>query len=666
LTSVIFEKHKLACAVGLYAICLIAAWFTELLIAVSGSGISIWLPAGCLFAAALASPMLRWPLWAAAAAAAEFTGNMIWYNHEIGPIAVLVSGNVVGALSGAYVLRRKLEPTFIISSVRSTALFIAVTIFLIPLISATIASVALGWSYGNPPFAAWRRILLGDATGAIVAAPFALVLLGVAAPLPHMSRNKWLEAVILVLTFAGMAVLSLGGFVPFSFLMIPLLIWAALRFRVVGAVTAVVALTMFTAMFTLVGASPFAPTAGGSEFGNIGLQLFLLVASITALMMAALSEENRTSLRQLQAANQSLGSQAAQSEAYARTTAGLLNAIGEACPNLIYAKNLNYEIIYANGATLTALGAASLEDLNRTGEAAYYDVESEFDQIRINDKQVFESKKTIVFEELVTDGSGEVRVYRTTKAPLYDGAGKLTGLAGVSVEISDIKRAQYRERMLVREVDHRSRNLLAVAQGIVNLTAADSVAEFKKTFGRRLGALARTNGAIAAANWKGASLNKIIDEEVAPYLKSDSSNVEVSGTDVELDPSTAQSLTLVIHELTTNAAKYGALSTDKGKLQIEWATTELIGRQRKVYLNWSETGGPVVSPPKTEGFGSMMIRLFGEEQPESRISMNWRPQGLKVELTFVSTHRKAMATDVNDALLIAETARNAPEQTVTS
>lgn len=648
MTSIFLDKHKIAGTVCLYVVCLMAAWFTELLIAVSGSGISIWLPAGCLFAAALASPISRWPFWAAAAAAAEFTGNLIWYHHGIGPIALLITGNVGAALVGAYFLRRALNPRSLFSSVRSTAIFIAVTIFVIPSISATIASVALGWSYGRPPLAMWQRIFLGDATGAIVAAPFALLLLGVATSWPHMSRTKWLEALILILTFAGMAVLSLGGFIPFAILMIPLLIWAALRFRVVGAVIAVLALTIFTASFTLAGASPFAVTASNSKYANEGLQLFLLVASITAFMMAALAEENRASLRQLQAANKSLGSQAAESEAIARTTSRMLNAIGEASPNLIYAKNLDYEFVYANSATLLSLGAASLEDLKRIGEAVFYDVKGEFEHIRKNDTEVLETEETIVVEEPVTDNSGDLRIFRSTKTPLYDGAGKLTGLAGVSVDISDIKRAQYRERMLVREVDHRSRNLLAVAQGIVNLTNADSVPEFKKAFGRRLGALSRTNGAIAAANWNGASLNKIIDEEAAPYRKGDSSNIEISGPDVDLDPATAQSLTLVIHELMTNAAKYGALSTENGKLLIEWTITETIGRQRKVKLNWCETGGPEVSPPKTEGFGSTMIRLFAEEQPESQISITWRPEGLWVDLTFVSSHRKELSVDLEN------------------
>ena len=628
-------------AAALYAVCLFAAAITEILWTIPGTGISIWLPAGILLAATLASPHIKWPLWAAAAIASEITGNLIWYQHAIGPALLLALGNSIAVITGALVIRRFVSPPYFLTSIRDTAIVITIAGIAMPLLSATTGSIGLGWSYGEPWTNFWIRIYLGDATGAIIAAPVGLLLLKSAARPLRISSGRMREASALVFIFGAMAAVSLGGIAPFAYLMIPPLLWASLSFRIPGAVVAIVAITLFAALFTLVGLGPFARPLMYMEYQNEALQLFLMVVATTGLLIGALAEENRRGIRDLYALNQTLEDRVAErsaslaaTETQAKETANLLSAISEACPDQIYAKDLEFRTIYANGAALQIVNAKSLEELRSIGEERLFARPEDFKPIRANDQKVLKTRKTLVAEEVITDPSGVRRVYRTTKSPLFDSEGNLAGLAGVSIDISDIIKSQTREKMLVREVEHRARNLLAVVQGIIALSRADTVAELKDGLAKRIRALAHTNGAIAASDWEGADLVDILETELAPYRADDSANILLDGTPIVLEPATAQSLTLIIHELTTNAAKYGCLSAANGLLTVTWTITEDEGRDRLLELTWTEKGGPPVFPPERKGFGTTIIGVFGQERPGSRVDFSWAPEGLCVTLAI--------------------------------
>lgn len=626
-------------AILLYCACLLAAAITEILHTVPGSGISIWLPAGILLSATLSSTPAKWPLWAAAAILAELTGNLIWYNHSIFPALLLAFGNGIAVLIGASLIRFFVKETQLLTTVRNTSIFIAVAAVCIPLLSATSGSYALGLSYGKPWSAAWVRIFLGDSTGAMIAAPVGLLILNAAAPKLRISARRTREVCVLAIIFAAFAGISLGGIAPFAYLMIPPLLWASLSFRIPGAIIAIVAVTLFAALFTLAGIGPFARSTIYIHYQNEALQLFLMVAATACLMMGAIAEENRRGIRDLHALNQTLEQRVADrsaslatTEAQAKQTANLLSAIGEACADQIYAKDLDYSVIYANGATLRILNANDLEELKATGEQRMYTRAEEFGPIRANDEKVLSTQKTVVAEEVVTDETGVRRVYRTTKSPLFDSDGKLAGLAGVSVDISDLIKSQAREKMLVREVEHRARNLLAVVQGIVALMRADTVTEMKEALSKRIRALAQTNAVVTASNWDGADLEGIFRTELAPYRRDDGSNIHLSGPPVLLDPAAAQSVTLIVHELTTNAAKYGCLSSAGGQLHVIWTLAPSSKTEQLLDLNWIEQGGPLVTPPARQGFGTTVIGVFGQEKPGSSVDFSWGADGLKLSL----------------------------------
>jgi PAS domain S-box-containing protein len=220
---------------------------------------------------------------------------------------------------------------------------------------------------------------------------------------------------------------------------------------------------------------------------------------------------------------------------------------------------------------------------------------------------------------------GQVRWCVGTAAATLDGDGRIIRVSGVTIDITERKRAEERQMLLTREVDHRAKNALALAQSIVRLTRADSFKAYVKAVEGRINALARVHTILSLSSWEGAEIGKLIEEELAPY--SMSGQIHLSGPAVQLQPTTAQSLALALHELVTNSAKYGALSTLSGQLSITW---ELVAEVLAV--SWEESGGPVVQEPTTRGFGTLSLMASVESQLGGQALFDWRPEGLVCRL----------------------------------
>ena len=206
--------------------------------------------------------------------------------------------------------------------------------------------------------------------------------------------------------------------------------------------------------------------------------------------------------------------------------------------------------------------------------------------------------------------------------------GRVTGVSGVTIDITDLKEAEARRELLTREVDHRARNMLAVVQSIVHMTKAPSIGDFVKIVEGRIRALSIAHALLAESRWEGANLDQIISEELAPYCVGDAGRISVSGPQVFLKPATAQTIAMVVHELATNAAKYGALSEGKGKIQLAWDW-----RQGVLKLSWQEIGGPPVRPADTAGYGSKVIAASAR-QLGGTTKFDWRANGLHFEMSM--------------------------------
>jgi two-component sensor histidine kinase len=223
---------------------------------------------------------------------------------------------------------------------------------------------------------------------------------------------------------------------------------------------------------------------------------------------------------------------------------------------------------------------------------------------------------------------GEVRWCTGTAAASFDERGQLIWLSGVTADITERKRAEERQILLAEEVDHRARNVVAVVQSIMRLTRADSIDEYIGALDGRIGALSSAHRLLASSRWEGADLNRLVEEEFAPYRAERHERVSTSGPVVLLPPAIAQTIALALHELATNAAKYGALSTASGRVALSWRT-----EPAKLELVWVESGGPKVSPPTRRGYGSRAIIAGIERQLGGLVNFDWQANGLHCTLS---------------------------------
>ncbi|WP_241667254.1 PAS domain-containing protein [Muricoccus nepalensis] len=224
---------------------------------------------------------------------------------------------------------------------------------------------------------------------------------------------------------------------------------------------------------------------------------------------------------------------------------------------------------------------------------------------------------------------------------LRDPSGALRGYLRIGQDVSDRRAAEERSVLLMREVDHRAKNALAVVSAALRLTRAPDLQTYIRVIEGRVAALARAQTLLAQDRWTGADLGALLRGELVPFLNSGRKGgpwVEMDGPTVVLPASAAQPLAMVVHELATNALKYGALSSPNGSVSITWRLEG--GPQGILRLLWTERGGPMISVrPQRRGFGSRVLEGTVRDQLGGAVSVNWHEAGLSCELAVPLVRR---------------------------
>jgi len=205
--------------------------------------------------------------------------------------------------------------------------------------------------------------------------------------------------------------------------------------------------------------------------------------------------------------------------------------------------------------------------------------------------------------------------------PICDELGNLLGAVNMLVDISEQKKTQEHLALMAREVDHRANNLLTVMQAVLHLTKSDTVEDYKTKIEGRFAALARANSLIANRRWTNVNLRSLVEEELGAFSRR---QVRIEGDPIEITPTSAQSLGMMIHELCTNAVKYGALSTEDGEVQVSWS----VDNAGSLRLLWTEQGGPPVTEQTTTSTGTSVI-AGAVRQLRGEIFREWLPTGLR-------------------------------------
>jgi two-component sensor histidine kinase len=217
-----------------------------------------------------------------------------------------------------------------------------------------------------------------------------------------------------------------------------------------------------------------------------------------------------------------------------------------------------------------------------------------------------------------------------TVSPIKDAKGKIIGASKIARDITERKRSEERIVILAREAEHRAKNVLATVQATVHLTQSDTPDGLKRAIEGRIQALANVHRLFVESRWTGAEIHSLVSEELAAYSRDREARVQVAGPKCLLGPSTAQAVAVTLHELATNAAKYGGLSAPEGKVRVEW----LLGADGRLVLRWTETGGPPVKPPTRQGFGTRVMDSMIRAQLKGEFRLDWRAEGLACEITL--------------------------------
>lgn len=209
-----------------------------------------------------------------------------------------------------------------------------------------------------------------------------------------------------------------------------------------------------------------------------------------------------------------------------------------------------------------------------------------------------------------------------------------TILTVVNRDITERKDLEALREAGARELQHRMKNVLTIVNALVAISAASSasVEEFQQSLTGRLKALAATQSALRFGEEASANLDELILAELAPYQAPDGSNVAMEGPPVPVGPKAAQLLALAVHELATNAAKYGALSNAAGRVAVT-TTFEGEGDGGLLVIRWREAGGPTVKPPKRQGFGTRLIKRVVAKALKAEVAIEYAPGGLICQLT---------------------------------
>jgi two-component sensor histidine kinase len=219
--------------------------------------------------------------------------------------------------------------------------------------------------------------------------------------------------------------------------------------------------------------------------------------------------------------------------------------------------------------------------------------------------------------------------------PLRDVTGTIVGLIGAAVDNTARKEGEVHLRLLMRELTHRSKNLLAVIQAMARQTArhTGSVDAFMEQFGARLQALAASHDLLVQESWHGASLHELARAQLAQYLDGAGAQVVIEGPGIVLKPEAAQSLGLAIFELLDNAARYGALSVPQGRASLKWHRRP-VAQGGGVEIAWAEEGGPNVSTPERRGFGTLVIERNLARAAEAEVDLAFTPDGVRCRMVI--------------------------------
>jgi len=465
-----------------------------------------------------------------------------------------------------------------------------------------------------PLWTTWQHWFASDAVGIITVAP---LVIGLAKALREPPpRNEILEGVVALVALAAVMTVIIVLLPPEPWqtvhpaaLLLPILLWLTARCQPVFAAAAAFIVSL-TTVWTI--------TFGIGHFGDPGLpigdrildaQAAIVAFTLYAYVLAALFAERRQSEARLQEA----------------LAAGAVTAFEWNPRNGLSQRSKNAAQILGLGPQQTFTAAQFLARVHPDDRARF---KALVDRVRVDSPSY-----SVTFRFIRPDGR-EVWLEETSRAE-FDTAGRVVGLKGLTRDITRRKQSEKRQDLLIAELDHRVKNVLARVAAVVMHTRhrCGTMDEFVKALHGRIQSMAAAHALLSQSRWSGVGLTDLIRHQLAPYTTD--ANTTISGPEIMLTSAQTQAVAMVIHELVTNAAKYGALSSPDGRVSVTWDRTR-ADAAAILTVTWRELGGPPIAAPFQSGYGSCLIRDLIPHELGGTVDLVFASDGAccKIEIPF--------------------------------
>jgi two-component system CheB/CheR fusion protein len=318
-----------------------------------------------------------------------------------------------------------------------------------------------------------------------------------------------------------------------------------------------------------------------------------------------------------------------QSEKRARRQLAELEALYRTAPIGLAVFSSDLRFIRANQCLAELSGISAEQHIGRTPRQILPALAEQTEPLL---RKVLDTGKPIPPVEIeweAPQAPGTMRTWRARFFPVLDGA--IDGVGAVIEDITEQKRAEQHLELVMHELNHRVKNSLAVVQSLASQTAraSRSLAEFEESFIGRIRALANTHTLLTETNWRSAEMLEIVRGALRSYTYNSSRQIDLVGPDLALAPSASLALSMVLHELTSNAAKHGALSTPSGNVAVHW---QFADDGTLLRLRWVESGGPKVTSPVRTGFGTQLINFTIKHEFGGSVGLEYLETGMVCEI----------------------------------
>ncbi len=599
---------------------------------IPGHTTAFWPPAGLFVATLLSTRRETWGWWVLFGCLAEMTCNALWFRNNAAAALGFYVANALEALTAAWLLKKFVADPFRLESTRDVAAFVILGAGLATVVGATVGSASHAL-FGTKSFASvWLLWWLGDAAGLLISGPLALSVLQLWQSRADIDRWRAIEAFALALILIVGGVLLSRGSLLTAYILMPPLLWLALRFQLRGAAAGLALMTLIIASNTIGGKGEFSGQPEVMLQRVLELKTFLSIAAISTLLVGALSQMHRKALSAVEKTNANLEQLVAERTASLEASETRLRAIGDNLPGTAvfrYARD-------TDGRRYILYASAGLEQLNSIGVADVLGGTQALPCLSDTDHHrkllAEEEKSARDLSDLDLDipvrwHDGRMRWVRLRSRPRRESTGRVIW-DGVQIDITERKQLEEQLKLLMHEVNHRAKNILSLVQAIARQTVAAEPKEFAAQFGQRLQAVAANLDLLVQSSWSGVEMKELATAQLAPFKDLVGTRILISGPYARLTSSAAQAVGLALHELSTNASKYGALSNDRGSVEITWKLEHEF-----FAIKWAEQDGPVVSPPTRKGFGSTVIASMAKMSVEGQVALDYAPGGVVWELT---------------------------------